>query len=174
MDIFRYLFLVEDFIWLLELQPGQDGDLVKCNLRYARLQKFVLYEALSYTWGDPKIVHYIQLDEHQFGITSNLMSALLPLRLRDKLRLLWINAVCINQLDNDEETRQVMLMRKIYEHALRVLVWLGEGSEESSLSLRMIPKLLEVQKHQSDFEARLLTDLDQWDGAGLPEADEPH
>ena len=66
------------------------------------------------------------------------MSALLRLRLREKLRLLWVNAVCINQLDNDEKTRQVMLIRKIYEHALRVLVWLSEGSEESSLGLTMI------------------------------------
>jgi Heterokaryon incompatibility protein (HET) len=102
------------------------------------------------------------------------MSALLRLRLRDKLRLLWINAVCINQLDNDEKTRQVMLMRNIYEHALRMLVWLSEGSEESSLGLTMIPKLMEVQTHRPDLEARLLANLDQWDGAGLLGADESH
>jgi hypothetical protein len=46
------------------------------------------------------------------------------------------------------------------------------GRELSWLNNDM--KLFEVQKHRSDLEARLLTDLDQWDGAGLPETDEPH
>jgi len=64
------------------------------------------------------------------------MSDLLRLRLRDEPRLLWIDAVCINQTDNVEKTKQVMLMRKIYENAVSVLVRLGEGSEESGFTFR--------------------------------------
>jgi hypothetical protein len=79
---------------------------------------------------------YIQLEGLRFGITSNLMSDLLRLRLRDEPRLLWIDAVCINQTDNVEKTKQIRLMRKIYESAVRVLVRLGEGSEESALTFR--------------------------------------
>jgi hypothetical protein len=54
--------------------------------------------------------------------------------------------VCINQTNNAEKIKQVMLMLKIYESAVRVLVWLGEGSAQSSPGLALIPKLLEVQK----------------------------
>jgi hypothetical protein len=64
------------------------------------------------------------------------MSDLLRLRLRDEPRLLWIDAVCINQTDNVEKTKQATLMRKIYENAVRVLVQLGEGSEESDFTFR--------------------------------------
>ncbi|KAJ9663577.1 hypothetical protein H2201_005538 [Coniosporium apollinis] len=45
-------------------------------------------------------------------------------------RLLWIDALCINQKDNDEKSSQVMMMRDIYAHAKNVLLWLGPHIEE--------------------------------------------
>lgn len=45
-------------------------------------------------------------------------------------RLLWIDALCINQKDNNEKSSQVMMMRDIYAHAKNVLVWLGPHIEE--------------------------------------------
>jgi hypothetical protein len=43
-----------------------------------------------------------------------------------KSRLLWIDALCINQGDLQERARQILLMLKIYDYATRVLIWLGE------------------------------------------------
>lgn len=45
-------------------------------------------------------------------------------------RLLWVDALCINQQDNDEKSSQVMMMRHIYARAKNVLVWLGPHVEE--------------------------------------------
>lgn len=49
-------------------------------------------------------------------------------RLRDPAlpRFLWVDAICINQEDNNEKTDQVQLMTWIYASAKGVLVWLEE------------------------------------------------
>ena len=39
---------------------------------------------------------------------------------------MWINAVCINQRDNQEWTEQVGIMRDIYAKAFHVVIWLGK------------------------------------------------
>lgn len=42
-------------------------------------------------------------------------------------RILWIDAICINQEDLEERSEQVLRMEYIYEWAERVVVWLGNG-----------------------------------------------
>lgn len=42
----------------------------------------------------------------------------------------WVDAICINQEDLDEKTKQVALMRRIYECALNVLIWLGPAVDQ--------------------------------------------
>jgi hypothetical protein len=44
--------------------------------------------------------------------------------------ILWIDAICINQEDITERGHQVQLMGRVCSKATRVLVWLGEASEE--------------------------------------------
>jgi hypothetical protein len=58
-------------------------------------------------------------------IAKNLHLAMRHLRSRDTPRTLWIDAICINQVDNGERTSQAQKMRSIYERASRVIVWLG-------------------------------------------------
>lgn len=45
----------------------------------------------------------------------------------DRLRILWADAVCINQKDLEERGSQVALMARIFSEASRGLVWLGHG-----------------------------------------------
>ncbi|KAK3934439.1 heterokaryon incompatibility protein-domain-containing protein [Diplogelasinospora grovesii] len=42
----------------------------------------------------------------------------------------WIDAVCINQADENEKATQIPLMGKIYAHAARVLGWLGADTTD--------------------------------------------
>ena len=67
-----------------------------------------------------------------FPISIDLWQALLQLRLPDKVRYLWIDALCINQVDKKEKALQVGYMRTIYERASRVIVWLGEDDNMRS------------------------------------------
>ncbi|KAH6696658.1 heterokaryon incompatibility protein-domain-containing protein, partial [Leptodontidium sp. MPI-SDFR-AT-0119] len=85
----------------------------------------VRYEALSYTWGDPQPSSTIQMDGLPYWVSANLFEGLQRLRLPDQDRVLWIDAVCINQKNLTEKSAQVGLMFSIYLKAHRVVVWLG-------------------------------------------------
>jgi hypothetical protein len=86
-----------------------------------------LYEALSYAWGSLEKPCSISIKKENLAVTNNLHSALLRLRDRALERVLWVDAVCIDQDNNEERKHQVELMAKIYSNAHRVIVWLGEG-----------------------------------------------
>lgn len=85
----------------------------------------VPFEALSYTWGTTEKPCNILLDGYQIPVTRNLHSALQYLRSRHEDRFLWIDAICINQDDHEEREQQVGQMKSIYEHAEKVLIWMG-------------------------------------------------
>ncbi|RYP23808.1 hypothetical protein DL765_000885 [Monosporascus sp. GIB2] len=121
-------------IRVLALKAGQPDDPLRCELEHVNLQQGPIYEAVSYTWadekGDDSICRTIQCDHGgQFiGITKNCEAALLRLRKRDADRRLWVDAVCIDQSNIQERNHQVKNMIAIFRSALRVLVFLGEGS----------------------------------------------
>jgi hypothetical protein len=68
-------------------------------------------------------------------LAQNLATALRHLRYLDKLRILWVDAICIDQQNNPERDQQVQRMRWIYKYADRVVVWLGISAEKSALGL---------------------------------------
>ena len=54
--------------------------------------------------------------------------ALTRLRDRSLERIIWADAICINQGDTEERNIQVQSMAKIYAKASRVIVWLEEAT----------------------------------------------
>ncbi|KAF5716656.1 hypothetical protein FGLOB1_2462 [Fusarium globosum] len=72
------------------------------------------------------------------SVRANLHAALLHLRDGFIERIIWIDAICINQEDNDEKGRQVQSMAEIYAKATRVIVWLGEVADKSDYALEAI------------------------------------
>jgi hypothetical protein len=62
------------------------------------------------------------------------------LQLRDHSfpRIIWIDAICINQSDDDERGLQIQSMAKIYGNAKLVIVWLGEAADSSDVALEAI------------------------------------
>ncbi|RDH39438.1 HET-domain-containing protein [Aspergillus welwitschiae] len=97
-----------------------------------------LYEALSYVWGSDKRSRKITLNGCVFSVTENLYVALLHLRNRQLERLLWVDAICIDQDNWDEKAKQIPLMRTIYAQAQDVIVWLGEAYEDGDKALNWI------------------------------------
>lgn len=59
--------------------------------------------------------------------------ALKYLRRTDGPRILWIDALCINQQDDVEKGVQVTMTGDIYRNATRVVVWLGPEADNSDL-----------------------------------------
>jgi hypothetical protein len=60
-------------------------------------------EALSYTWGDPSERRPMFCKGRTIQVTPNCESALKHLRLRDKVRKIWVDAICINQVSLAEK-----------------------------------------------------------------------
>ena len=116
---------------LLKLRKGQGPEL-ECELLQQSLLKdeHASYEALSYVWGSSELVERILLDQKRLWVTDNLHSALQCLRLRDRDRFLWIDAICINQADKEEQSQQVRQMGTIYKLAEGVLFWLGKATSQ--------------------------------------------
>ncbi|KAH7066448.1 heterokaryon incompatibility protein-domain-containing protein [Paraphoma chrysanthemicola] len=100
------------------------------------------FEALSYTWGakrwrSPRI----NIAKASLKVRPNLLDALRHLRRSDAPRVLWIDAVSINQNDLSERSQQVERMGDIFRCAHRVVVWLGAASSTSSLALSTLKRV---------------------------------
>lgn len=129
-----------DDIRLLILLPG-DGDQaeIECLLNHISLAENPLYESLSYAWGDQsEEIGKLILEGKPFPITSNLENALRQLRLPTEPRTLWVDAICINQIDDAEKSHQVHQMRLIYQLASRVIIWLGNALDDSDVAMDLL------------------------------------
>jgi hypothetical protein len=136
LEIYRHLASNHAEIRLVTIMPGEGFDPIKCTFDHAVLgTNAPAYEALSYTWGSIHSVGSITLNDTPFHVTKNLNAALRDLRLPHTTRVVWIDAICINQADNDERGEQVQLMREIYTQAKEVIVWVGQASNSSNLAM---------------------------------------
>ena len=84
------------------LQPSTAGVEIQCSIETVSLFDRPEYEALSYVWGDASIQRIINFDGIQFPVAKNLAIALHHLRLPEKPRRVWVDALCINQANTKE------------------------------------------------------------------------
>ncbi|TVY23832.1 Heterokaryon incompatibility protein 6,OR allele [Lachnellula hyalina] len=125
---------------ILVLHPGPASDDIKCDLRQkeplaqASFDKVLSYEALSYVWGKEEDPESIILCKCRFAVTRNLAEALKHLRLPNSDRMLWVDAICINQCDINEKEAQVGSMHWVYKLAEKVIAWLGPSDDDSSFA----------------------------------------
>lgn len=103
-------------IRIITIRPGLPGDSIVCELHICNFET-EKYEALSYVWGPTILTMKISVSGKPVYVTEQLYHAMKHLRNRDKPRLIWIDALCIDQNDPDDRARQVSQMRRIYESA---------------------------------------------------------
>jgi hypothetical protein len=137
-----------DRIRLLRLMPNKDETAdIQCELFEYSLQNSGkgphLYEALSYVWGSPDNKLPILIHGNSFDVTVNLRAALSHLRDHSIERILWVDAICIDQANKKEKENQIQSMAKIYGHANRVIVWLGEAEDDGDQALEVIRTIAE-------------------------------
>ncbi|OAG23540.1 HET-domain-containing protein [Alternaria alternata] len=121
-------------IRLLRLRGSEDTSHPVCGtLENHRLHDPCrpIFEAFSYTWADSQgnssLCKTIFLGPQYdvLPVTTNCLAALRRFRTVAD-RLVWVDAICINQFDLEERGHQVSLMRDIYTSAARVLTYLGD------------------------------------------------
>ena len=156
-------------ILILEpLDEDFDSAFIQCRLVSTFIEGSVEYEALSYTWGEDarSPTCCIDCNEAVVSVSRNLYEALLALRLPDRSRTLWVDALCIDQASNDERNHQVSLMARIYRKATRVIIWLGkEGpakdAERSFQHLKRLHNLVNIESKQVHRQSSLLSHVSE-------------
>lgn len=136
-------------IRLLRLEPhNSNDDEIRCNLFIRRFEPRWIhigkgevgfdYNAISYSWGEKTESHYIRIHSKRLPVTKNCHYALLQARKHHSWlkEPLWIDAICINQDDQEEKSKQVYMMADIYACASNTLISLGAHEQDSKYFCR--------------------------------------
>lgn len=130
------------------------------------------YSAVSYTWGSGLLSHQLLIVEplvsgtisapsgyYCLKVTANVDSLVRHLRRAHKAVHLWIDAVCLNQKDEEEKVQQIPKMGDIYSAAKKVHIWLGSDNIDDARRAFSIMWQIELRKEwdPSQDEVLLLT-----------------
>ncbi|KAK6440996.1 hypothetical protein LTR95_002779 [Oleoguttula sp. CCFEE 5521] len=123
------------------------------------------YEALSYHWGPGDATKTIRFNNEDIQLrladikVTNLAqaAALAKTYLNQRVRVkpdlyaalyhlrswkhdikIWVDAICIHQVDREEKEKQVARMSEIYSKAKRVLIWLGPSDDQTRRAMRFL------------------------------------
>ncbi|KAK0633832.1 heterokaryon incompatibility protein-domain-containing protein [Immersiella caudata] len=151
--------LQRGWIRLATLHPGSTNDAIIVTLNPAQLcpQPSQYYEALSYVWGTPGRSGQVIVNGIAITVAPNLALALQSLRFTDRPRTLWVDAICINQVDNAEKSHQVELMATVYKLADKVLIHLGRSKgpsdEEAMETIAAVDRPLTAEITRQVFDS---------------------
>ncbi|KAK7425714.1 hypothetical protein QQZ08_007813 [Neonectria magnoliae] len=125
------------------------GNTLRIELITVDDESSCLYDTLSYTWGvtgkdapDRRVIVETQQGPRELRIYRPLELALLSIKAD---RPLFVDQICINQMDDEEKACQVQLMRDIYTECSRVLVWLGPETKASNSYFTYIRRVCEEE-----------------------------
>ena len=136
-------------IRVVSILAGKPDAAMNLELEHVDLDSGPTYECLSYAWGSDDRGRAITLNGSAFSVSSTLYTALEHLRHETQERKVWIDAISINQSNLAERSSQVALMRRIYQNAARVNVWLGPATESSEQAMAFL-KLMATAKKNAD------------------------
>ncbi|CZR57672.1 uncharacterized protein PAC_07561 [Phialocephala subalpina] len=129
---------------LLDLS-GKDGShFTSCRMKEFQTEKCPPYSALSYVWGKLKGSIPFLIDSRKIDVTPNLFGALQVIHQKKLTKWLWVDALCINQADDEEKSNQVQEMRFIYRKAERVFAWFETHGDYGSSILTDLRSISEA------------------------------
>jgi hypothetical protein len=137
-DPFIYAALPKDSICLLKFSdPSTSSSPLTCTIDTASLNSPPRFYALSYTLGSPSTTESILCNGREMQIATNLHEAIQSLYspLLSLNLPVWIDAISINQTDDEEKGHQVHRMGDVYRGVCKVIVWFGPSSEDSDLTM---------------------------------------
>lgn len=163
-------------LWLL---PGSGTSPIEVMLEHIPLEyaSQLQYEAISYAWGPPQHTMKIHVKNPSRNIIStlrirrNLYEGLQQLRREAGKRALWADAICINQVDLEERSRQVEMMAEIYKTADQVVVWLGKVDNAALTAIRLFNEIADNVEWATDSDlivSRDSAEHDHWADLELP------
>lgn len=149
-------------IRVLVLGPGTHNAVVSGSLNVISLRSSSTapeYEAISYCWGDATAREQIKLQGLTFNAPASAAEALRYLRYKHEHRVLWIDALCINQDDIEERGSQVLIMADIYRNATLTNIWLGKDDTGLAAALKSVRQILDIVPHDVKEAGKSSLDL---------------
>jgi hypothetical protein len=131
-------------IRLLHVQGRQNADdVLICTLKTVSLldDPKPPYKAISYFWAEVSGTATIELNGALVDIPGSAAKVLRQFRLLSSSRILWIDALCINQEDLNERSQQVALMGQVYRSSQGTLAWLGDSDGATERTLRTLNRI---------------------------------
>jgi hypothetical protein len=118
-------------IRVLEVAAASGDEIAECTMKRISLldDPVPAYETISYCWGAPRDPSTIKLNGYLTPVPASSEAAVRRMRLSDRPRLLWIDAICIDQSSKTERSAQVAFMGTVYSTAKHNLVYLGEDDD---------------------------------------------
>jgi hypothetical protein len=152
-----------DSIRLIRLEAGEWFQNIFCTFITSSLEQVPQYECLSYVWGDETDRRTVVCDRRRLvlSVTASCESALRRLRYRTKPRLLWVDAICIDQKNIDERSKQVQRMGKIYQKASQVVIDLGLESVDSSYAIDCLQTMKGTTQYEHETHLRASAAIDE-------------
>ncbi len=173
-SLYKSLNPAQQEIRLLRIEPGASADsleALKCELvTESLLQLKEPYYAVSYVWGDPADTEPIHVNGLEFQVTRNLAAFLRWYR-TDHMwprKLMWADAVCIDQGNIDERNSQVQMMGSIYRSAKTTFSWLGPTADDSVFAMESIRHMSIFSIAQRDANEVLRRRVARWAEEGRP------
>lgn len=130
-NAFQYVALADDHTRILTFSDASNS--MSCTLEAYLDDSLPPFSALSYAWGNEAPTASILCNGNTFHVTPHLYSALRTITHLGCATNLWVDAICLNQRDNEEKSIHVPKMATIYRAANNVLAWLGPAGENSDL-----------------------------------------
>jgi hypothetical protein len=112
-------------IRLLLLHAKTKANCISVSLKIWDIEDAPTYNAISYVWGPPSERQVVTVNGVCVPVRKNCFSALRQARRHYPESYVWIDAICINQLDLEEKSAQVAMMGRIYKNASLVLACIG-------------------------------------------------
>ncbi|QDS77753.1 hypothetical protein FKW77_004831 [Venturia effusa] len=116
------------------------------------------FEALSYCWESDVCEKDVLVDGSLVQIPKNLEAMLQKLQYLPEVESgmhFWIDGLCIDQNNISEKNHQVQLMKRIYTEALCVIVWLGDGDDESDQAMDALARIAGFEQQVEEKKSRL-------------------
>ncbi|KAL9617195.1 MAG: hypothetical protein Q9160_008000 [Pyrenula sp. 1 TL-2023] len=148
--------LDERSIRLLNVSVDEENANLIMTLESFSLDKpLPAYAAMSYVWAPNASDERPTFGEDRVVVSPSLWEALLCIAWRKLYPRLWVDALCINQADNDEKASQVRIMHQVFASAECVLIWFGSIGDEEA---REVDTVLQINQEASTAKSPLSQD----------------
>ncbi|KAK4080919.1 hypothetical protein Trihar35433_2024 [Trichoderma harzianum] len=166
-------------IRIFDLVSANEQEPAQGRIRRATIGDAPPFVAVSHVWGDKSSDRSVRLESgcgtKYAQISTNLeafftrligleSTALTQLWLKGSRLPLWIDMICINQMDVAEKALQIPLMREIYSQASSVIIWINEDDSRIGQAFHYLRHLIANKTTTEIADIWTLFDPDGWEG----------